>query len=81
MTPVRRSKRIADKTPKTGEKIHDLKTPKGLEIDVSELGKTFNEKVEFLANEALESADNQAVNEMINIPQVGVHTHFDETLD
>ena len=62
MTPVRRSTRIANLK---GKPTLNLEKPKGLEIDLDDLGITFHEGLEILDNKALPSEDNMGIIEGI----------------
>ena len=59
MTPVRRSKRIADKTPQKTPLNFDK--PKGLEIDLEDVGVTVHQQIELLENDALIGEDNDGI--------------------
>ena len=66
MTPVRRSKRIADKTPQKPTLNFDK--PKGIEVDLEDII-SVTEPIELLENDALIAQDNDGIlNGLRNTP-------------
>ena len=60
MTPVRRSKRIADKTPQ--KPVLNFDKPKGLEFDLDDIvSGDVTQKIEVLENDALIAQDNDGI--------------------
>jgi hypothetical protein len=60
LTPVRRSKRIADKTPQKPTLNFDK--PKGIEVDLEDIiSGGLTEQIELLENDALIAQDNDGI--------------------